>query len=696
MLSFHSTASVAIVASVASLSGCNAAPVSTEEAEVAAMSGEDIATSEGHALVAVQSACVPESNATFCARMSATCGAKSGTDNCGNARSVASCGRCSAPKSCTGYNTCSESPIWTTNNQKLVLADYMPTHTTRVAGGSLGLWRYDGNAAASTASVTRRVSNGDLIGQDGRNSIASMVYPATGPQSEEDEDYLEYQVLQAKAANIDGFMVEWNGPDKAIALKLRDVAARFDFRVGAVWQGDQSLRNAVAAGTLPSQPTASDVTDFAKSTVTRLRGELYDRATTPMVNGRPLVMFFAFGAPAYNDLPALKRAWGTGAQPLFARTLLALPHAYAAGNLNAGIGKVDGFYPWSTPARALSETTSTEPELASMIADRTHDRFFGTDSMAAYRERWIGYSRMHQNAGLPLRMGGVMGSMDNRACGGWGSELNTLSRNGGETMRRQWELYARERENLDVVLVATWNDWTEGTAVEASVERGLEDVTLIEQGAAAFKGTPSDVAGLPLPKRLFDLRKGYAALVRLGYEGTAHASALSSIAQSIATRDFEGAANALGKEEALLASLQARVYVPASGGTTTQQVLAADATRTATASVPAYLNVSAAIDTAVSSRHADVELTWEWLDTTNATHTVVTNAFGVAKSDIVAQVTGTSTGSWKSARVRVREENCAFARDGVTGNAVLKFVGDVTIRNVSITAVRKELTSTQP
>jgi hypothetical protein len=44
--------------------------------------------------------CTPESNASFCSRWGRNCGAITGTDNCGNARTVPSCG------TCTGSNTC--------------------------------------------------------------------------------------------------------------------------------------------------------------------------------------------------------------------------------------------------------------------------------------------------------------------------------------------------------------------------------------------------------------------------------------------------------------------------------------------------------------------------------------------------------------------------------------------------------------
>ena len=51
------------------------------------------------------SSCSAESDAAFCARLSASCGSLSGSDNCGNARSVTSCGSCTSPQSCGGGGT---------------------------------------------------------------------------------------------------------------------------------------------------------------------------------------------------------------------------------------------------------------------------------------------------------------------------------------------------------------------------------------------------------------------------------------------------------------------------------------------------------------------------------------------------------------------------------------------------------------
>jgi hypothetical protein len=571
---------------------------------------------------------------------------------------------------------------------KLVLADYTPHHTTRPIGNGLSVWRYDGNAFASSASVKRRISNGDLIDSDGRNQIAATVYPVVGMQSEEDPAYVEYQVLLAKTARIDGFMVEWAYPGKTSNLVLRDTAQRLGFLVGAIWQGDQT-QNFRLNTAYPSGATAEQRAAFLADYATQLRQEFYAHPTAPQINGKPLLMFFAFGCPSYSELPQIRAGWGS--PMLMARTHLGLPDAFAGGNFLAGAGLVDGYYPWSSSGSALSETTSTDPKLAALIAANTHDYYYSAENILAYRTRWIGYTKTYATQGFPLRMGAVMPGADNRPCGGWGGgKLFCILRNNGDTARMQWNLYKQERQNLDAILIPTWNDWTEGTTIEPTVERGLLDLSVTESGASDFKDLPSDPTGLPLPKRLFDLRKGYARLVRLGFPSEGPNARLDAIALQIAGRQFAAATDALAAEEARVESLQPGVLVQAVP--TSQALLAPTTEKTATASNPAYINVSNALDTAITTRRCSIELTWEWLDVGFSTYRIYTKNSGDAASDAIAEIICSDTGTWKSARIRVYDENCFFARDTVAvGAAIFKITGNVTVRNMVMTAVRSDL-----
>ena len=49
------------------------------------------------------------------------------------------------------------------------------------------------------------------------------------------------------------------------------------------------------------------------------------------------------------------------------------------------------------------------------------------------------------------------------------------------------------KDRLDGVLVATFNDWTEGTIIEPTVQLGHALATLTQENIAAFKGVANTV-----------------------------------------------------------------------------------------------------------------------------------------------------------------------------------------------------------
>jgi hypothetical protein len=354
------------------------------------------------------------------------------------------------------------------------------------------------------------------------------------------------------------------------------------------------------------------------------------------------------------------------------------------GVMKQGVQLLDGFYPWS--GSGVPDLVSKDPELAPLMAAHTHDAYYLCENIVAYRERWIGYTKAFSNKGLPLRIGCVMPGMDNRPCGGWGGKLAYIARKDGETHRRQWALYQKERNNLDFVFVATWNDFTEDTVVQPTLERGYKDLAIVEAGASGFKGVPSDPSGLALPKRLFDLRKGYAQLARLGMPPGESKARLDLLAQLIAKRDFARAAAGLGAEEVrikpILASVVSEVPV-------TCVLLDKTAEKDSTATAPVWLNLSSALASAVRTRRCDTEMTWEFLDTDSTSYKIYTNSSGTAPKDTIAEITGTGSGQWKSAKIRVYDENCFFVSS--PGTATIKVVGNVKFRNMVVSAVAKSL-----
>jgi hypothetical protein len=49
--------------------------------------------------------CTPEGDPAFCTSLSKNCGQVTGTDNCGQPRTVSSCGMCTVPQTCAGGGT---------------------------------------------------------------------------------------------------------------------------------------------------------------------------------------------------------------------------------------------------------------------------------------------------------------------------------------------------------------------------------------------------------------------------------------------------------------------------------------------------------------------------------------------------------------------------------------------------------------
>lgn len=562
---------------------------------------------------------------------------------------------------------------------KLVLADYHGPRLTRAHDGALGVWRQSATAQDSQAARVRWVFNADLLDAAGLNQLAGHVHPLVGMQSQLDEDYLEYEILQAKTARIDGFMVEWSVPASPVWQRLRAVAERLHFLVGANWCDAHTLAWRIARELGPDAPRERGV-EMGCRLATDLRRELYDSPTAPKLGGQPLVFLFG-GLFRAEDMAGLRAAWGNDQKPLFVRRLvLAAGDREADRQVDDLAGRLDGVYPWTVDARPSG---ADDPELKSLRAQRTHDKYSGLADVLSYRQRMLelmGGRRL--NAAFPVRVGSVLPGMDNRPCAGWGQHLSYIASNAGDTQRKLWELYAAKRDRVDIVFIATWNDFTEGTAIQPSVEHGLRDVRIAEAGAAAFKGTRPDASGLELPSRLFRLRQSLGMLGQLGFDGNATRGRLDAIAQCVALAKYREAEQSLAREESLQASLRSgvreeRLTIPlAPAG----EELTAETARSVTLPLPAEAA------RAMRSGRFLAELRCEWFDDTDQTWRLLTEPTKTQASDgnmaCLAEITGESTGQWLPVRIRIAPANCRFVGSERAAEIVVQ--GNVRLRNPAL------------
>ena len=108
-------------------------------------------------------------------------------------------------------------------NGKKVYADFHGVRYTRQHDGKLGRWEMYANTEKSTTGRKSLCYNADLIDSEGRHEIAAVAYPQVGMQSNLDPDYIEYQILSAKVAKIDGFFIEWGFKPHENDILLREM-----------------------------------------------------------------------------------------------------------------------------------------------------------------------------------------------------------------------------------------------------------------------------------------------------------------------------------------------------------------------------------------------------------------------------------------------------------------------------------------
>ncbi len=123
-------------------------------------------------------------------------------------------------------------------NGKKVYADFHGVRYSRAHDGKLGRWEMHADTRKSATGRERLCYNADFVDSLGRRDIAAVAYPAVGMQSDLDPHAIEYRILSAKAAGIDGFFIEWGfmGHENDLLLRaMQPVAARYGFEIGVNW-----------------------------------------------------------------------------------------------------------------------------------------------------------------------------------------------------------------------------------------------------------------------------------------------------------------------------------------------------------------------------------------------------------------------------------------------------------------------------
>jgi hypothetical protein len=251
--------------------------------------------------------------------------------------------------------------------------------------------------------------------------------------SSHDPVVIHKQIDEAKALGISGFVVDWYGDrepflDRSYAL-IQTIAAEKHFQVAMMYDESDDEE---------AEATDDAFAAFNKFNETYLSADAPGHAAYLTYNGRPVIFIFPKGG--HTDWNRVRAATDKWAHP----PLLIYedhPSPFAAD--------FDGFYAWINPGKK------------GWAKDGSN---WGEDYLGDF------YRKMQTKYPDKIAVGGAWTGFDDSKAS-WSLDRH-ISQRCGETFAdtmKLWRQYYSADRPLPFVLVETWNDYEEGTAIE----RGL-------------------------------------------------------------------------------------------------------------------------------------------------------------------------------------------------------------------------------
>jgi hypothetical protein len=375
--------------------------------------------------------------------------------------------------------------------QDTLLVHYMPWFQSQPFSGYWGPhWTGFNNEHDPTA-----------LAADGLPDIYSKYDPLIGLYDSSDPDLLECHLLMMKLAGIDGVIVDWYGTSNAFnypvnqqaSIALFNAAEQFGMQFAVCYE-DRTIGALLDSGQLqPSQIESRMSADLQWVEDNWFASPIYAQK-----GGQPLLLNFG---PITVQSPA---TWNNVFQ-----TLNADPNFFSLHNLWTQSG-ADGAFMW------------------------VHFNVWndGNPSTATIKQRYTNLINGVQPDPAKIIPAAKPGFDDAYQPPG---RFEFLDHRNGQTLRESLEVGMEGP--WETIQLVTWNDFTEGTMIEPTVQFGYTFLEVIQQERIEESGGafPFDADDLRLPAQLYGLRKS----------GSVPAATLDQISQQLSGGLVEQARAAL-------------------------------------------------------------------------------------------------------------------------------------------------------
>jgi carbohydrate binding protein with CBM6 domain/putative Ig domain-containing protein len=341
-------------------------------------------------------------------------------------------------------------------------------------------------------------------------NICAHYHPLIGPYDGSDPNVLEYHLLLMKLSGIDGVMIDWygqsgtNGDVGALLINSNALIAQsgsVGLKYGLVME-DNFWGTNINTYAIPNGNYAvnnyfnnSLYPNSTYITLGDMRGSGATNASAPLV--------CVFGPQHYQT----QGQWNT----ILSGNINAFLPLY---NQSASIGTdAAGEFAWPDPQAGQSGTPpSWYTNLSGYYAGGATTIHNRPSRNIVLGSAYAGFNDFY-GAGGADNLGIIPRNFDQTNNSFVGGSPSTTSID-ARTLKSTLTLCDNNKSILDGIQIATWNDYSEGTIIEPTVELGFASLDTIQK----FTGVSYTEADLYQVYRLFTLRKQYAGNVTIQSE----------------------------------------------------------------------------------------------------------------------------------------------------------------------------------
>lgn len=343
-----------------------------------------------------------------------------------------------------------------TEKRPLVLVHYMPWFQAPPVSDGYGFHWHQGGAEFDPYEIL----------PNGCANIASHQYPLTGPYDSRDRNVLEYQAALMKISGIDGVIFDWYGIDNVLDYKeiQESTLAMIDVLKSAgltycICYEDQSIGKMIEAGSV----TKADAVETGKKTFKYMNDNWFADASYVKYENRPVVM--TFGPQYFFDKNQWDELFSVCSERPYFITLEGHSESFA-----------DGSYNWFN-MNGKKTAVQVAGQLNNFYAGQYAKPFLAATAYAEFHD-------IYGQAG--------------------GKSYGYLDYAGGKTFNLT--LKASLMAYSDIIQIATWNDYGEGTCIEPTIQHGYEELEALQNLQKRYAGdSPYTALDLRAPLELYKI-----------------------------------------------------------------------------------------------------------------------------------------------------------------------------------------------